>query len=89
MGGTRFSFTTLVCSILFEGCCRRRRSRHVSSDDTWILLWYALPCGTGPVLCSPSKALIAAPSNVTQLHHHKCCFCSREPLRTTAPGICV
>ena len=41
--------------------------------------------GTGPELCSPVEALIAALSSVAQLHRHLCCFCSK----TAALGICV
>ena len=44
----------------------------VSSGDTWVLLWHELSPGTSPELCSPAKALIAAPSDVTQLHRQKC-----------------
>ena len=31
------------------------------------LATHGFSCGTGPELCSPAKALIAAPSDVTQL----------------------
>ena len=54
-----------------------------------VLLWHELSRGTGPELCSPVKALIAALSGVAQPHRHRCCFCSREACRTAALVVCV
>ena len=51
VGGTCFvSSPHSFAQPLSEGCCPRRGLRHVSSGDTWVLLWHELSPGSPQVL---------------------------------------